>query len=53
MLLIEPSDFDSNPLVHQKVWRHVAIRVVADVAIAAMSEVAFYEPFSSVHLIAF
>ena len=52
MLLIEPSDLDSNPLVHQEVWRHLAIRFVADVAVAAMPKVAFYEPFSRVHLIA-
>jgi hypothetical protein len=39
--------------VHQEVWRHIAIRFVADVAVAAMPEVAFYEPFSGVHLIAF
>jgi hypothetical protein len=52
MLLIEPSDLDSNPLVHQEVWRHLAIRFVADIAVAAMPEVAFYEPFSRVHLIA-
>jgi hypothetical protein len=51
MLLIEPSDLDSNPLVHQEVWRHLAIRFVADV-VAAMPEVAFHEPFSRVHLIA-